>query len=121
MLFIRSLAVFLFCLSQLFAPLVHAHVGADFSPAALHLPGLEAACVQHDLAFPAAMEQENGLVVQAAKGVRQFRALLPPMPALATVFAGMPQPLATEFVPIFSPFSTAAHCHHLPSTRAPPL
>ncbi|BCX88286.1 hypothetical protein MIN45_P0655 [Methylomarinovum tepidoasis] len=62
---LRLYVTLFFCLLQVFAPLLHAYVGADASPTAVHLPGLEQVATDGQPAAPA-----EGVLVCAAKGVR---------------------------------------------------
>ncbi len=118
--FIRAFTVFLFYLSQAFAPLVHAHVGVDLSPAAFHLPGLEAATYS-GLSGSASFEDRGGLVVQAAKGVRSWPPVFPPgvasIPAAVRLFA-LPSAWWTPSFPRVS-FFGSPHVFP-PPCRAPP-
>lgn|GEM_PF-5988753 len=72
MFYIRILAILLLVLPQAFAPLVHAHVGADVSPPGVHLPGLDLKTDPQDgMAGTFLPLQDEGIVVSADDGVRQ--------------------------------------------------
>ncbi len=78
MYYLRILAIILAALPQVFAPLVHAHVGADLSPSEIHLPGLEmkagaGGCVMES--YSAGFHE--GVVVGADRGVRKLQSCFP--------------------------------------------
>jgi len=111
---LRLAITLLFCLLQVLSPLLHAHVGEDCSPTAVHLPGLENGGSLGDGHRAAPID---GMLICAAKGVRPGTPVLSPAPQAAPTHADLPIPrpvLVPAAAPV--PFSLPGH----PPTRRPP-
>lgn len=106
-----------FCLLQVFTPLLHAHVGTEASPTAVHLPGLEHIATDGQMAAPA-----EGVLVCAAKGVRPAAVVFPCEAGLIPGQRLPADPPRTGTSP--PPRERTCHCiFHPPSppSRAPPV
>ncbi|MEQ1635096.1 MAG: hypothetical protein ABL903_00300 [Methylococcales bacterium] len=69
----RNFLVILLVLLQLFAPLVHAHVGKHFTSAGIHLPGLESRTVGVEAPTLQALDcnfSSSNLIVSIEAGVK---------------------------------------------------
>ncbi len=78
MYYLRILAIVLAALPQAFAPLVHAHVGADLSPSEIHLPGLEMKAESGGRVMESCSAGfREGGVVSADQGVRKLQSCFP--------------------------------------------
>jgi len=81
--YFRLLLIFLVCLPQVFAPLLHAHAGGETSRTPFHLPGLESWDSTEPAAVPASCQnQQDGIVVGLSQGVRYKAVLCKPPQAL---------------------------------------
>ena len=66
----RPFLILLLCLPQVFAPLVHAHLGEEPANTAFHIPGLEAWNTAQTFFLPAnSLGCEKGIVVGLSQGV----------------------------------------------------
>lgn len=122
MAYCKLVVLLLLSVPQVFAPLLHAHLGQEGAPAVLHLPGLEryyhAGDPRVDLSAP--LPSWEGVVVRADDGVHRQ---LP----LAPAFAAVPSPpLPSTGSPLPSPPQQAPpplrlrSCLHDLLPRAPP-
>ncbi|GAB6067147.1 hypothetical protein JCM13664_04650 [Methylothermus subterraneus] len=118
-----KLAVWLLlCVPQVFLPLVHAHVGGERAPGAVHLPGLER--YSHpdgpELSGGAALPAWEGAIVRSDDGLR--REPVATLPWLAILPSALPSRLLpAAFLPPPTP-APSPPPSYLPSPRprAPP-
>lgn len=72
MVYLKFLILLVMSVPQAFIPLLHAHLGKDESPAALHLPGLERFC---HLGKPGLDQSKlpawEGVIVRSDDGIRR--------------------------------------------------
>ena len=119
---LRLLAILVLALPQVFAPLVHAHVGVDASPSKIHLPGLEMKSGLDEVVMESfSSGAYDGVVIDAEHGIRQHLSGFPsPSPLILPGFWPLEAYLQpTVRVAIFQEFSPKQICLFAFS-RAPP-